>query len=70
MNNELVSEYFNLLKFNEYTKDNNINSIYNKILVVLTDKLIIEQLKSSNNWLDLPFVELENTILNYLKELV
>ena len=70
MNNELVSEYFNLLKFNEYTKDNNINYIYSKILVVLTDKRIIEQLKSSNDWLDLPFAELENTILNYLKELV
>lgn len=65
----VVNEYFNILKFYDYTKDDKLLSIYDKTVIVLSNSRILNQLKNEKNWLDITADELKTTLLEFLKSL-
>lgn len=65
----VVNEYFNILKFYDYTKDDKLLSIYDKTVIVLSNSRILNQLKNERNWLDITADELKITLLEFLKSL-
>lgn len=65
----VVYEYFHILKFYDYTKDDKLLSIYDKTVIVLSNSRILNQLKNEKNWLDITADELKTTLLEFLKSL-
>lgn len=71
MNREKLIKYIEIMVLNDENMDeNSISDIYNTLSVILKKKRYLENFNTvKNNWLELPVLEVVDSILNFILEI-